>query len=169
MNWEFSLWPYFFFARYPLKLWEWKEMSDDINYRQRKFMHTPNWLLKEDPQKYYLLSEIESWLQRSGSSLPSTVCHYRLLTHHNLFQTSFFLRRPITTSKPSKKSMITYLFKNLNTGQEEAYRAIVESVQKNIIGKLIFVQGHGGTGNTFLWKKVCAKLRSEGKRVLTVG
>jgi hypothetical protein len=35
-------------------------------------------------------------------------------------------------------------------------------------GKLIFVEGHGGTGKTYLWKAITIKIRSEGKIVLVV-
>ena len=36
------------------------------------------------------------------------------------------------------------------------------------MGKQIFVEGHGGTGKTFLWKAITTKLRSEGRIVLAV-
>jgi ABC-type ATPase involved in cell division len=35
-------------------------------------------------------------------------------------------------------------------------------------GKLIFVEGHGGTCKTYLWKAITTKIRSEGKIVLAV-
>jgi hypothetical protein len=35
-------------------------------------------------------------------------------------------------------------------------------------GKLIFVEGHGGTCKTYLWKATTTKIRSEGKIVLVV-
>jgi ABC-type branched-subunit amino acid transport system ATPase component len=35
-------------------------------------------------------------------------------------------------------------------------------------GKLVFIEGHGGTGKTYLWKAITTKIRSEGKIVLTV-
>jgi ABC-type ATPase involved in cell division len=35
-------------------------------------------------------------------------------------------------------------------------------------GKMIFVEGHGGTSKTYLWKAITTKIRSEGKIVLAV-
>jgi hypothetical protein len=35
-------------------------------------------------------------------------------------------------------------------------------------GKLIFVEGYGGTGKTYLWKAITTKIRYEGKIVLAV-
>lgn len=55
----------------------------------------------------------------------------------------------------------------LNEEQRKIYHIIKDSVE-NKQGKLIFVQGHGGTGKTYLWKTIIASLRSEGKIVLPV-
>ena len=55
----------------------------------------------------------------------------------------------------------------LNPDQRNAFTAIIESIKKGL-GKQIFVEGHGGTGKTFLWKAITTKLRSEGKIVLAV-
>ncbi|CAN1819977.1 ATP-dependent DNA helicase PIF1 [Linum perenne] len=43
----------------------------------------------------------------------------------------------------------------------------MDSVEKGT-GQCFFVEGAGGTGKTFLWKVITAKLRSEGKIVLCV-
>jgi hypothetical protein len=43
----------------------------------------------------------------------------------------------------------------------------MESVDTNQ-GKLIFVEGYGGTGKTYLWKAITTKIRCEGKIVLVV-
>ena len=59
------------------------------------------------------------------------------------------------------------LMHKLNQDQRMAFDVIIESVNDSL-GKLIFVDGYGGTGKTFLWKAVTTKLRSEGKIVLAV-
>ena len=59
------------------------------------------------------------------------------------------------------------MFGKLNLDQRKAFDAITESV-KNTLEKLIFVNGYGGTGKTFLWKAITTSLRSEGKIVLAV-
>jgi hypothetical protein len=47
------------------------------------------------------------------------------------------------------------------------FNAIMESVDSRQ-GKLIFVEGHGGTGKIYLWKAITTKIRSEGKIVLAL-
>nr|AWA44759.1 hypothetical protein SO190N17_000006 [Saccharum officinarum] len=51
----------------------------------------------------------------------------------------------------------------LNLDQKKAFDTIIHS-----LGKLIFVNGYGGTGKTFLWKAITTSLRAEGKIVLAV-
>jgi hypothetical protein len=55
----------------------------------------------------------------------------------------------------------------VNAKQHTAYDCIVESVMDNL-GKLFFVNGPGGTGKTFLYNTICARLRSLGTIVLCV-
>ena len=55
----------------------------------------------------------------------------------------------------------------LNHSQKVAYDAIVRSVHHDE-GKLFFINGHGGTGKTFLWNTIASKLRSESIIVLPV-
>jgi superfamily II DNA or RNA helicase len=56
---------------------------------------------------------------------------------------------------------------HLNGDQRHAFTCIVNSVT-NDVGKLFFLNGPGGTGKTFVYNTVCAKLRSEGTIVLCV-
>ncbi|XP_074356468.1 uncharacterized protein LOC141696187 [Apium graveolens] len=55
----------------------------------------------------------------------------------------------------------------LNQMQRIIFDQIVESVDKDI-GGFYFVYGPGGTGKTFLWSTIIARLRGEGKIVLAV-
>lgn len=55
----------------------------------------------------------------------------------------------------------------LNEMQLAIFQKVVQSVASNT-GGLYFVYGHGGTGKTFSWSTIIAKLRSEGKIVLAV-
>jgi hypothetical protein len=59
------------------------------------------------------------------------------------------------------------IYANWNDGQKIVFHAIMKSIDTNP-GKLIFVDGHGCTGKTYLWKAVTIKIRSEGKIVLAV-
>ncbi|XP_074342253.1 uncharacterized protein LOC141679735 [Apium graveolens] len=55
----------------------------------------------------------------------------------------------------------------LNQMQRIIFDQIVESVDKDI-GGFYFMYGPGGTGKTFLWSTLIARLRGEGKMVLPV-
>lgn len=55
----------------------------------------------------------------------------------------------------------------LNTEQANAYDSILTSVD-NGTGGMFMINGHGGTGKTFLYKVICSKLRSEGHIVLCI-
>ncbi|XP_060190424.1 uncharacterized protein LOC132619584 [Lycium barbarum] len=58
-------------------------------------------------------------------------------------------------------------FALLNDCQKTAYDAIITSVEKDE-GRLFFINGHGGTGKTFLWNTIISKLRSQSRIVLPV-
>jgi DNA replication protein DnaC len=58
-------------------------------------------------------------------------------------------------------------YTTINDNQKIAFDAIIKSVDNNE-GRQIFVEGHGGTGKTYLWKAITTKIRSEGKIVLAV-
>lgn len=55
----------------------------------------------------------------------------------------------------------------MNDGQLTAYTTIVESISLDQ-GRLFFLNGSAGTGKTFVYKTVCAKVRSEGGVVVAV-
>ena len=58
-------------------------------------------------------------------------------------------------------------FALLNDCQNIAYEAVIKSVV-NEEGRLFFINGHGGTGKTFLWNTIISTLISESKIVLPV-
>jgi Cdc6-like AAA superfamily ATPase len=59
------------------------------------------------------------------------------------------------------------LVTQLNADQRTVYDTIIGRVYSNSPG-FFFVYGHGGTGKTFLWNTIIARLRSEKKIVLVV-
>ncbi|CAN0904892.1 ATP-dependent DNA helicase PIF1 [Linum grandiflorum] len=58
-------------------------------------------------------------------------------------------------------------YRSLNHHQKLAHDAILSSIQEDK-GKLFFLYGHGGTGKTFLYNCIIAKVRSLGKIALVV-
>ncbi|XP_060210232.1 uncharacterized protein LOC132637101 [Lycium barbarum] len=69
--------------------------------------------------------------------------------------------------KGSLKKVHDKSFSLLNDCQKSAYEAMLTSVEKEE-GRLFFINGHGGTGKTFLWNTIISKLRSQSKIVLPV-
>ena len=56
---------------------------------------------------------------------------------------------------------------HLNEDQQTAFTRIIDSVMSNL-GKVFFLSGPGGTGKTFVYNTVCARLRSDSAIVLCV-
>ncbi|CAL1378782.1 unnamed protein product [Linum trigynum] len=56
---------------------------------------------------------------------------------------------------------------SLNMEQFHVYSAVLNSVHNNV-GCPFFLYGHGGTGKTFLYNAITAKLRSQSKLVILV-
>ena len=77
------------------------------------------------------------------------------------------LNEEMSYNKEEQKEERLRIFGNLNSEQLNAFHSIMESIDKKL-GKQVFVDGHGGTGKTYLWKAITTKLRSEGKIVLAV-
>ncbi|CAI0446648.1 unnamed protein product [Linum tenue] len=59
------------------------------------------------------------------------------------------------------------MIQSLNAKQFEAFSTIILSVNNNL-GKSFFLYGHGGTGKTFLYNAIIAKLRSQSKIAIVV-
>jgi len=55
----------------------------------------------------------------------------------------------------------------LNDDQQAAYMWIIESI-KHQDPKVFFLNGQGGSGKTYMYNTICAKLRSEGMIILCV-
>ncbi|CAI0429358.1 unnamed protein product [Linum tenue] len=59
------------------------------------------------------------------------------------------------------------IYATLNREQSEAYKCIMGSVEHGL-GRFFFLYGHGGTGKTYLYNTIIAKLRSQHKIALVV-
>ncbi|PIN09959.1 DNA helicase PIF1/RRM3 [Handroanthus impetiginosus] len=153
----------------PLKLWElnWELLSNDILHKQRSILGVLDLILNPNQLKNYTLHEIEKIMNANNRSLKEfpylpfpgngkvtnlrnklvaeELCYDRvsLLQEHARFDTG------------------------LNADQLQVYNAVIDAVYASN-GGLYFVYGSGGTGKTYLWKMIMARLRSEGKFVLAV-
>jgi len=153
----------------PKRLWEstWEVLSEDIQHKRRLILNFPTLWLTESQKKAYTLIEIEKLMQQTGRSLKN----YPDIQLPNADEIqelgNRLINEELNYDRDSLKEELQTILKNINPEQKRAYDAIMESVD-NGLGKQIFVEGHGGTGKTYLWKAVTTKLRSEGKIVLAV-
>lgn len=153
----------------PKRIWEscWEDLSEDIEYKQRKNLNYPTLRLTEQQKKGHALIEIEKLMRQAGKTLEEypdielpKCAELRELGNR-------LLNEEMSYDKDKQKEEHDSIFGKLNAEQKVAFDSIIESTNKGL-GKLMFVDGYGGTGKTYLWRAITTKLRSEGKIVLTV-
>lgn len=151
------------------EFWEsnWKNLSDDIEKRQRKTYLWENYRLSDDQTKSYCLLEIQNLLNRYGKSLSD-------FEGMPLPDTSLLVKMDNRLIREEYDYSITSLRKEhaeslelLNVDQRQIYDQVISAVI-NKRGGFFFIFGQGGTGKTFLYKTILAKLRSERMIVLAV-
>ncbi|XP_074297857.1 uncharacterized protein LOC141628648 [Silene latifolia] len=160
----------------PEFVWEktWRLLSDDILHRQRRISNRPVYnisltelTLTDAELKNYALYDIEASLQRNGSTLrrfdgmpfPDSLA---AVNHVNTL-----LADELSYDKELLHEEHKQLISTMTDEQRSVYNEIMDAVQ---IGKggIFFVYGYGGTGKTFIWRTLCAALRSVGEIVLPV-
>nr|XP_027098951.1 uncharacterized protein LOC113718236 [Coffea arabica] len=153
----------------PLDLWEknWEFLSDDISYRQRRILGD-NFISFSDSQiKNYALYEIEKILNQNSRSLkefPGIPFPDMLLDNDNRNR---FIIEELNYNREILAQEHFQLRSGLNEQQLQVYNAVIHAVDYGL-GGLFFVYGSGGTGKTYLWRTIIARLRSQGKIVLVV-
>ncbi|GJW86154.1 DNA helicase PIF1, ATP-dependent [Tanacetum coccineum] len=153
----------------PLKLWEenWQTLAEDILHKKCKLFNYPELQLKDEQICNYCLMKIKELLHKYGMSL----ANFKDLPQPDLSLLTNMGNRLIREALDFdiKKSKVEHeqLHSLLNPKQRVIYEDVVQSVH-NKKGKFYFVYGPGGTGNTFLYKKIISRLRSKRKIVLAV-
>ena len=148
----------------PKRVWEtnWEALSEDIQQPQ-----TWNFCVTPSSRRKYALMEIEKLMGQAGKSLKE----YPEIDLPDMVKLSDTENRLINAEMNCDKNKLKdehlQILNNLNTEQKKAFDEIIKSVDQSL-GKLIFVDGYGGTGKTYIWKAVTTRLRSEGKIVLAV-
>ena len=149
-----------FFDRY------WIDLADDIQYRTRKDMCNPSYVLSPERLKDMLLDELAEVFLKNGSKIsdfnlpPKTTCEGVSYDNRLISEEMSYDFGRLVVEAP-------ILFSKLNADQRSAYKSIVDTVCDGRSG-FFFVSGFGGTGKTFLWNTIVAFLRGERKIVLTV-
>jgi SpoVK/Ycf46/Vps4 family AAA+-type ATPase len=123
--------------------------------------------LQPEQKKNLTLMEIEQLLRKGGKSLKDY--EGMQLPDNTVMQglRNRLLNEELNYDRDTLQKESVEMLGKLNLDQKKAYDKIIQSVS-NKLGKLIFVNGYGGTGKTFLWKAITTALRAEGKIVLAV-
>ncbi|XP_056846795.1 uncharacterized protein LOC130497734 [Raphanus sativus] len=153
----------------PLKLWEhsWKFLAEDILYMKRKEFRFPELELEDEQLKQYTLIEVERHLKEHNQTLEDydemPKPDKSIISELNNPE----LRQELLYDVKKEAETHRELFSALNQDQRTVYDAVLKSVEEGL-GQLFFVYGPGGTGKTYLYRTIIARIRSVGKVVIPV-
>ncbi|XP_057422827.1 uncharacterized protein LOC130716812 [Lotus japonicus] len=153
----------------PLKVWKetWHVLVDGILYDLRKKHNNKELNIDEEELKGLCLMEIEKVLMVNGRSLKDysnmPQVDPNILNQYG----NVLLFNELNFDIIEMKKLHLDFFNKMNSGQAKVYDEIISTVNKDN-GGFFFVNGHGGTGKTFLWKTLTYRLRSEKKIILNV-
>ncbi|XP_057440582.1 uncharacterized protein LOC130732585 [Lotus japonicus] len=153
----------------PLKVWNetWHVLVDGILYDLRKKHNNKELNIDKEELKDLCLMEIEKVLMVNGRSLKDysnmPQVDPNILNRYG----NVLLFNELNFDIIEMKKLHLDFFNKMNSGQAKVYDEIISAVNKDN-GGFFFVNGHGGTGKTFLWKTLTYRLRSEKKIILNV-
>ncbi|CAL9234415.1 unnamed protein product [Arabidopsis halleri] len=153
----------------PLGLWEhcWKSLSEDVLRKRRREFGFQKLTLDEDELQQYTLIEVEQLLHQHDRSLTDfkemPKPDKKILKELG----NSLLKQELLYNRKKEKEEHEKHYHLLNCEQRRVYDAVLDSVANNL-GKLFFLNGPGGTGKTFVYKTLIAKLRSSKQVVLPV-
>ncbi|CAN0897205.1 ATP-dependent DNA helicase PIF1 [Linum grandiflorum] len=128
-------------------------------------LRTVNGILYPDYQKACqalgLLSTDEEWNDVMAFHLPQPISHSTECSMDDL------LVQQLQYAPATERIAYTSSHNALNAQQRLAHDAVLASLTTNK-GQLYFLYGHGGTGKTFLYNCIIAKVRSMGQIALVV-
>jgi hypothetical protein len=144
----------------------WRYFVDDILYVRRMALRNQHYVMPDSLQKKYLLKELGHLFANNGGclssyNLPDVVSAVGPADANRLiFEETCYNRQELAEEWD-------LLHSRLNLGQLDVYSRVMQVVERTR-QEVLFVSGHGGTGKTFLWRTIIAKLRSQGMIVLAV-
>jgi hypothetical protein len=110
---------------------------------------------------------LDKFLHESGRSLDNWPSMPRPQNDWNELVMNPLITEQLNYDRNSLRADLDSRLPRLNDDQRNAFTQIINSVMNNL-GKVFFLHGPGGTGKTFVYNTICAKLRSDGVIVLCV-
>ncbi|XP_074300171.1 uncharacterized protein LOC141631392 [Silene latifolia] len=142
-------------------------LSEDIERRKRKAFNHPTLILQEDVKRSYTLIEIDKVLMRYGKTLKD-IRDMPLPGFEELQgMDNKLIREERLYDQRQLNQEWSENLKQLNTDQLLVYNDVMDAVS-NGKGGLMFLYGHGGTGKTFLYSTISARLHADSNIVLNV-
>ncbi|CAN0837888.1 ATP-dependent DNA helicase PIF1 [Linum grandiflorum] len=144
----------------------WPSMAVDFKRRLERLNGQPI----NDDLSETLRNQVLQTLQTLLHNYSSTLAHFHLpqppsQPHQN--SSDDLIAQQLHYDAPSELDAYQSTLGKLNHHQRLAHDAILSSLQ-NKKGQLYFLYGHGGTGKTFLYNCIIAKVRSLGQIALVV-
>src|SRR5688572_23795268 len=115
--------------------------------------------LNETQLKNYALMEIEKILQDNGTTLrnfSNELCPDELLVRDG---GNKLIVEELRYDKEALRVEHEKLYSCLTSEQKSIYDDIMSAIALDK-GGVFFLCGHGGTGKTFMWRTLCAAIRS---------
>ncbi|CAN0874983.1 ATP-dependent DNA helicase PIF1 [Linum grandiflorum] len=152
----------------PTTLFEqwWPSMADDFRRRLDKLTADPIPAHLAETLRNKVLESLQNLLQNYSSSLQHFHLPHPTISPSNT-STDDLIAQQLQYDTVEENNTYINSYTCLNHHQKAAHDAILSSIQKDE-GKLFFLYGHGGTGKTFLYNCIVAKVRSLRKIALVV-
>ena len=139
-------------------------ICDDLGHRLRAMgIQNP---MDEDIYDYGLFL-LDTILGDSGHSLGDFPSMPRPVRDRAAFNVNRLIAEQLSYNREMEQADFESRLPRLNVEQGSAFERIISSIEEEQ-GKIFFLHGSGGTGKTFVYNTICAKLRSEGIIILCV-
>ena len=141
-------------------------MADDIKYKMRKNIGNPKYAITDSVLLSGLLRELSAMFSNNGLSISSYDLPPPSDPAHDEGSNRLILEE-LSYDRTVLVAEAVFMALALNSEQRAVYDVVVHSVcQRRSF--VYFIAGHGGTGKTFLWRAILAKLRSQDHIVLAI-
>ncbi|KAM0844935.1 hypothetical protein ACQ4PT_056727 [Festuca glaucescens] len=144
----------------------WRFMADDIAFQIARSLNDTIQAIPSEYLHIQLLHELSVMFAKNGYSLSSFGISTESITTGRSLGNRLILEE-LQYDRNELRNMASSFHGRLNGDQLSIYNQIMFAAL-NSAGGVFFVSGHGGTGKTFLWTSIIARLRADDHVVLAV-